>query len=205
MSARGTPRLARAFADPVIGSQRIFRAVMDAMARPGTVVPLVHDLEPPPPLSPGAAALALTLCDYETPVWLDRPLAEATDVAAWLRFHTGAPLADDPQAASFALVADAADLPAFDAFALGSMEYPDRATTLILPVENFTAGRPLALSGPGIAGIREFVAAPLPADIVTRLAANRALFPRGIDLLLVTANAVAALPRSTRVAEAEGA
>ncbi len=32
-----------------------------------------------------------------------------------------------------------------------------------------------------------------------RLAANRALFPRGIDLVLVTDDAVAAIPRSTHV------
>jgi alpha-D-ribose 1-methylphosphonate 5-triphosphate synthase subunit PhnH len=43
----------------------------------------------------------------------------------------------------------------------------------------------------------------VPADIVARLAANRALFPRGIDLLLATDDAAAALPRSIRVSEEE--
>jgi alpha-D-ribose 1-methylphosphonate 5-triphosphate synthase subunit PhnH len=36
----------------------------------------------------------------------------------------------------------------------------------------------------------------LPADLHDRLVANRALFPRGVDLILVSANSVAALPRS---------
>jgi len=45
-----------------------------------------------------------------------------------------------------------------------------------------------------------FAAEPLPSDFVDRLQANRELFPRGIDLVLVAGEQVAALPRSTRVA-----
>ena len=55
--------------------------------------------------------------------------------------------------------------------------------------------------GPGIAGDRSFSATPLPGDFTARLAANRLLFPRGVDLLLVSDNAVAALPRTTRVSQ----
>ena len=58
----------------------------------------------------------------------------------------------------------------------------------------------VTLSGPGIAGMRRFSAEPLPPDFRARLIANRDMFPRGVDLILVTENAVAALPRSVRVA-----
>ena len=44
-------------------------------------------------------------------------------------------------------------------------------------------------------------AAPLPDDLPARLAANRALFPRGVDLILVAADEVAALPRSVQLAK----
>ena len=88
--------LAPAFAEPVLESQSAFRAVMKAMSRPGVAQELHQDLPPPAPLSAGAATIALTLFDYETPVWLDAALAEAEDVARWLRFHTGAPITDNP-------------------------------------------------------------------------------------------------------------
>ena len=39
--------------------------------------------------------MALTLCDHDTPVWLDPVLAASEAVAGWLRFHTGAPLVTD--------------------------------------------------------------------------------------------------------------
>ena len=194
--------LAPAFADPVHASQGTFRAVMDALARPGTIVPMVTmtAAPPPPPLRPAAAAVALTLLDYETPVWLDRALTERRDVADWFRFHTGAPITSDPGAAAFAFIADSAQAPAFDEFALGTMEYPDRSTTLVLQVERFTADEGLALSGPGIAATKIFAVAPVPRDFRAQLIANRALFPRGVDLILASDSEIAALPRSVRVA-----
>jgi alpha-D-ribose 1-methylphosphonate 5-triphosphate synthase subunit PhnH len=192
--------LAPAFDDPALASQAVFRTVMEAIARPGLPRPLASRLAPPPPLCAAAAAVALTLLDYETPFWLDRGLAEAGEVAAWLKFHTGAPQTTDSAQSAFAFVSDSAATPPFDRFALGSLEYPDRSTTLVVQVEGFDQGDELPLSGPGIAGTRFFSAAPLPARFRTQLIANREMFPRGVDLILVSAAAVAALPRSVRVA-----
>lgn len=191
--------LAPAFADPVFDAQVTFRTVMNAMARPGTVASVRCDLSPPAPLSLGAAAIALALLDYETPFWLDQPLADSSSVAQWLRFHTGAPQVDDPSQAAFAFVADPENAPAFDRFALGSMEYPDRSTTLVMQVEGLSNLPSLRLFGPGIAETRSFSATPLPDNFLTQIERNRAIFPRGIDLVFVTDDAIAALPRSTRV------
>jgi alpha-D-ribose 1-methylphosphonate 5-triphosphate synthase subunit PhnH len=191
--------LAPAFDDPALASQAVFRTVMEAIARPGLPRPLQCRLAPPPPLRATAAAVALTLLDYETPFWLDQELADAGEVAAWLKFHTGAPQTTDSARAAFAFVSDFAAMPPFDTFALGSLEYPDRSTTLVVQVEKFDQGDELVLSGPGIPGIRRFSVAPLPASFRTQVITNREMFPRGVDLILVTEIAVAALPRSVRV------
>ena len=193
-----TAALAPGFRDPVLSAQSVFRSVMDALARPATLCDLPQTLSPPPPLTSAAAALALTLFDQDTPVWLDDPLAP-TDVAYWLRFHAGAPIVADPQQAAFAILADPANMPPFDAFPLGTPEYPDRSATLILQVESLERGQELAFCGPGIEDRRILRATPLPADFPRRLAHNRALFPRGVDLLLVTDARVAALPRSIKL------
>jgi alpha-D-ribose 1-methylphosphonate 5-triphosphate synthase subunit PhnH len=188
------------FGDPVFQSQAVFRAVMDAMARPGSVHAISSEgLLPPAPLSPGAAAVALTLCDHDTPIWLEPRLAAAEAVPAWLTFHTGAKVTSDPRAAAFALISDAAALPDFGCFALGTDEYPDRSTTLIVQVEELSGGEPMELHGPGIAGSRRFAPNRLPADIRTRWQGNRELFPRGVDLILCAPHQLAALPRSTRI------
>ena len=192
--------LAPAFTDPVRESQRVFRSVMDAMACPGTIVATGGLAQAPQPLGLAAAAVALTLIDYETPVWLDPALAQSTEVAAWLRFHTGAPLTDDPRQAAFGFIADPSRMPRFEAFSQGSMEYPDRAATLVLQVERLSDSGGLWLSGPGIRGSRALSASPLPADFAARMRANRALFPRGLDIILASTTMVAALPRSVHVA-----
>jgi alpha-D-ribose 1-methylphosphonate 5-triphosphate synthase subunit PhnH len=44
--------------------------------------------------------------------------------------------------------------------------------------------------------VQSFSAQPQPPDFPNRIAANRALFPRGVDVILVSPDAVAALPRS---------
>jgi len=193
-------RLAPAFDDSALASQAVFRTVMEAMARPALPRALSAKLSPPRPLAPLAAAVALTLLDYETPFWLDRGLAADDAVAAWLAFHTGAPRTVDAGQASFAFISNPAAMPAFESFAPGTLEYPDRSTTLVLQVESFADGDALAFSGPGIAGLRRFSAAPLPADFVAQLKANRELFPRGIDLIFVSDDQLAALPRSVRLA-----
>jgi len=192
--------LAPAFDDPALASQAVFRTVMEAIARPGLPRPLASSLAAPPPLRATAAAVALTLLDYETPFWLDPGLAASGEVAAWLKFHTGAPQTGDSAQAAFAFVSDSAAMPPFETFALGSLEYPDRSTTLVVQVEELDQGDELLLSGPGISGTRVFSATPLPARFRMQLIANREMFPRGVDVVLVSATAVAALPRSVRVA-----
>lgn len=193
--------LSRGFADPVIEAQAHFHSVMDALARPGSIQPLAATLEAPAPLTPELAAIALTLADHEAPLWLDAPLAASREVVDYLRFHTGARIVADPADAPFALISDWAGMPALSRFGLGSDEYPDRSTTLIIAVAAIEARAGLRLSGPGIADHAELAVAGWPQGLTAQLAANRAMFPRGVDLVLVAPGHVAALPRTTRVSE----
>lgn len=193
--------LAAGFGDLVLDAQRTFRAVMEALARPGSVQPLGGELVPPPPLPPELAAVALTLADHDAPLWLDAPLAQSRDVADYLRFHTGAAIVADPAQAAVALVADAAHCPPFEQFAQGTAEYPDRSTLVMLAVSELAAAPGFALVGPGIPGTAQLRVAPVPADMLTRVKRNGALFPRGIDLLLVAPGRVAGLPRTTEITD----
>ncbi|WP_407155751.1 phosphonate C-P lyase system protein PhnH [Bradyrhizobium sp. STM 3557] len=190
--------LSAGFSDKVMSAQSTFRAVMEAIARPGSVQRVAVELGAVPGLMPATAAIALTLFDHDTPVWLDPRLAPGA-VAAWVKFHTGAPVTTKGAEASFALVADGASLPPLDSFALGSSEYPDRSTTVILQVESLSAGRACELRGPGIDGAARLNATIAPDDLFDRLAVNAKLFPRGIDVVLVHDDAIVAIPRTTRL------
>jgi alpha-D-ribose 1-methylphosphonate 5-triphosphate synthase subunit PhnH len=187
------------FADKVLSAQSTFRSVMDAMARPGSVQRIVSAAGTPSAMMRGTAAIALTLFDHDTPVWLDAAMSATSDVAKWLKFHTSAPVVADSSIAGFALVGDPENLATLDRFTFGSNEYPDRSTTLILQVESLTNGPAVELRGPGIDGSATLRASIQPRDLFERLAINATLFPRGIDVVLVHDDSIVAIPRTTRL------
>jgi alpha-D-ribose 1-methylphosphonate 5-triphosphate synthase subunit PhnH len=187
------------FSDKVLSAQSTFRSVMDAMARPGSIQRIAPTAGTPPAMMRGTAAIALTLFDHDTPIWLDPLMSRTPDVGKWLKFHTSAPVIMDSSISSFALVGDPANLPALDRFAFGSNEYPDRSTTMILQVESLDDGPVVELQGPGIDGTAALRASIQPRDLFERLVINSALFPRGIDVVLVHDDFIVAIPRTTRL------
>jgi alpha-D-ribose 1-methylphosphonate 5-triphosphate synthase subunit PhnH len=192
------------FADKVLSAQSTFRSVMDAMARPGTVQRIEAASGVPAPMMRGSAAMALTLFDQDTPVWLDARMAASPNVAKWIKFHTSAPVIANSSVCSFAVVAEAYALPDFESFSFGSAEYPDRSTTIILQVNSLAEGPAYELRGPGIDGVAILRATIDLPDWLDRLALNATLFPRGIDLVLVADDSVVAIPRTTRLTAKEG-
>ena len=180
------------FADPVRDSQATFRAVLDAMARPGRIHEVVFPHNPPPGLDRATAAVLLTLVDAESPLFLDDAAGAYRE---WITFHCGAPLAAAPEA-SFALALGPV---ALETFGTGSDEAPQDGATVVLQVGTLGSGPSYRLSGPGLAGPAQLAVSGLPKDFVDGWTANRALFPRGIDLILCAGNRLAALPRTVRV------
>ena len=102
--------------DPVGQAQQVFRLALIALSRPARTyrfVPCPADAaaeELPAGLSPELAALALSLCDNETAVWL-APGLDTENVRAWFRFHCGAVLVSEPSQAAFAFVPGTEALP----------------------------------------------------------------------------------------------
>src|SRR5262245_41463686 len=91
-------RMQPGFTDPVRDAQRSYRTLLDAMAHPAAIVTMHNELPTAAPLGPVATAIALTLCDADTPVWLDEAVMDA---AGYLAFHCGA-RASTPREALFA-------------------------------------------------------------------------------------------------------
>lgn len=188
------------FADPVHDAQAAFRAVLEALSRPGQRVKVGRPVKGLA-LGPAMAHLLLALTDDDTPVWWQQ---EGSDAAEWLRFHTGAPVAAAPAGAAFAVIGDAAALPALEAFAAGSVESPEHAATLLIELQSLSEGPAVQWHGPGIRDMQTVRLAGLPASFWTRWQANHAAFPQGVDIVFTCADAVLGLPRTTRVRRLEG-
>jgi alpha-D-ribose 1-methylphosphonate 5-triphosphate synthase subunit PhnH len=191
------------FADPTRQSQAVFRQVMDAVARPGLVVDLSFAPRPAAGLDRASGAVALTLFDFETPVWLDAEL-RGGEAGAWLRFHCGCPLVEVPRAAAFAIVGRAAAAPRLDEFDPGDAKYPDRSTTVLIQAAALSGGPAVTLSGPGVDGERTVSPDGLPPGFWGQMSDNNARFQFGVDVLLSAGDALMAIPRSSRIRVQKG-
>lgn len=197
-----TESLVGGFADAVFDAQTVFRALMDAMARPGTLGSVLPRVAPPSPLGAAAGALLLTLCDHDTPVWLNSTLSKSA-LPGWIGFHTGAPLTPEKTEAKFAFVEAGAQPPSLAHFALGSQDYPDRSTTLILEVQSLEGGPRLELRGPGIRETETIAPKGLSDTFLRQWTDNRTQFPRGVDVVLTCGRQFVALPRTTKISRLE--
>jgi alpha-D-ribose 1-methylphosphonate 5-triphosphate synthase subunit PhnH len=184
------------FGDPVGEAQATFRAVLDAMARPGHLHQAGKQLTAPAPLDSATAAVLLTLIDNETPLWVDSAASAARD---WLAFHCGAVIVDAPDQALFAL---ALSLPDLALLSPGSHETPESSATLILQIAALGSGTPYHLAGPGLREPALLMANGLPADFIQVWQQNHALYPRGVDVVLCAGTTLTALPRSVSIEEA---
>ncbi|MCL2160728.1 MAG: phosphonate C-P lyase system protein PhnH [Betaproteobacteria bacterium] len=206
--------------NPVDDAQAVFRAVLEALSRPGIPVPLTALPSPLPVtgFSQGMLALALTLCDNDTKLWLDAA-ADTPEARHHLRFHCASPFVENPSEASFAFIAQAENMPRLDAFNQGRADFPDRSATLIIDT-NFCKCKChkniQELTGPGVKGSncgkwQSFHSPGMPARFWEDWERNHASYPLGVDVVFVETGTdssgapqarLLALPRTARVREA---
>jgi len=191
--------LGRSFSDPILGPQTVFRSVMEALSRPG----LSHTLpdlgiKGPDSVPPSALSILLSLCDPDTPVWLDQDL-RATDLQKWLQFHCNCPIVVEPSQAHFALYRSSLHSPHLNEFALGDPRYPERSTTVLVLVDSMLGGPVLSLSGPGVLDSVDIQPHGLPENFVEQFSAQHIQFPLGVDCLLIAQDRIVGLPRTTQI------
>lgn len=163
--------------------QYIFRQLMHAVAYPGRALALPGDA------LPGVLA---TVVDAEVSLADVGGLITADD-GRRLQARRAA-----PELARF-VVARGESAPTFEP-ALGSLECPEQGATVIVRVKTLGQGATLRLRGPGIDGTTTLAVTGLDPDWIIRRTVWNASFPLGVDLILVDADQVAALPRTTLIA-----
>ncbi|OBA60750.1 phosphonate C-P lyase system protein PhnH [Mycobacterium sp. 1100029.7] len=178
-------------------SQQVFRAVLEALARPGT--PTALPGEALSELAPAVAAI-MALADSTTGVCvLDNAGGRWTDAIA---MATGAPVWPAEMAR---LVAAVRPVTADEIRGLhrGSDHAPQDAALAALGVRDVYGGpRRWTLSGPGVGDTTTVAPQGLPADFVAARAEAVAAYPAGIDVLLVADDGrLVGLPRTTTIIE----
>jgi len=175
----------------------VFRAVLMAMARPGTLHEISYKIRPPALLSPTTAAVVLTLADQDTPLWLS-PALTNRQVESYIKFHTGAPLVGEQSSSTFA-VFKSTQRPELSTFSVGTAEYPDKSATLILQIDEKAAPTTVSMQGPGIEHDLTVSLPGLDQDFWHFVQTNHQLYPRGLDFLFCLSDGIIACPRTSKI------
>lgn len=192
-------------AEPVAVAQQTFRALLTAMAKPGTVLTLVSR----PGESP-EEAIAFALVDHEVAFavvgkrHIEGAGAGAVSVARRITLRTGSTESEVADAA-FVFAYTPLTASTWDLVRRGTLEYPDSGATVVYILPHVGAGRlVLTLTGPGIETEQRLALTGLPAsEFVSR---NEACddYPMGVDCIFVDDEGhVACLPRSSKIAGIE--
>ena len=172
----------------------VFRALLQAMSRPGSVQPLPAAARQEPLLE-----LLDAVCDPEVSFCLAR-----ADAALEERIVRRCGARPAPAESADFLVAPAGTSHGrLEELRRGTPDYPDRGATVIYQVASFAPGgvAPL-LSGPGIKEtVRPSLCGLDPAELAA-LRRSNAEFPLGVDAVLVSAGGeVLCIPRSTSIGD----
>ena len=164
-------------------ANRGFAALMQALARPGSVQQLPE---------PGEGAVIAALIDRECRVHAADPLL----IPALL--ETGAEIAPLDRA-DHVFAGTLRTLDGLSALNMGSDLYPDDGATLILRC-GIGRGADLRLTGPGIETATALSLDGLPQGFWP-FRAEAARYPMGFELFVIDGAQVVGIPRSTRVEE----
>ncbi|MEA5465806.1 phosphonate C-P lyase system protein PhnH [Leptothoe sp. PORK10 BA2] len=183
------------FENPVQAAQKTFRGLLNSLSRPG-IPQVTADVTPPDGLNGACGAACLTLLDLETTVWLQPGFPE--EVRDWLVFHAGCYFTEDPQAADFAVIWDVSRAPDLATFSLGTSEYPEASTSLLIQVPSLEGGEEVSLRGPGI--LDEIsVSLPLSHTFWSQWQDISLDYPLGLDCWCFAGNRVVGLPRTAQI------
>ena len=192
--------------DDVLETQAAFRALLNGLARPGTVTHLPAPPHAPTGVDPRLLQVALVLLDAEV------TFATAGDgaLARYVGLLTGSRVTV-PEGAAFLLASGSAPVAEIEALPAGTAECPEDGATVVLAVRRCSPARPavraaaadseapveVVLTGPGIEfEAKVWITGLDPANLAV-LARRNAEFPLGIDAFVVSESGeVIGLPRT---------
>jgi alpha-D-ribose 1-methylphosphonate 5-triphosphate synthase subunit PhnH len=203
--------------DKIADTQKIFRVMLEALARPGQL----YRLSPVGSLFSSASgkfdsfettgSLLATLLDHEVTFCVLGQDDRALELSLLIGATTGSRSVPRDKA-DYVVTLEAPAESLLSQLNPGSLLFPNTATTLICRVENLAnqipegnSGAWLELSGPGVAPGQTLGVAGVKATFFNELKAINAGYPLGLDIIWVTPHGtLAGLPRSTQLAILEG-
>jgi alpha-D-ribose 1-methylphosphonate 5-triphosphate synthase subunit PhnH len=194
--------------DDVFDSQATFRALLDALSRPGKICRLPDRAyrSPPRGFCPPALSILKTLCDHRVSFSLASG-NRTSELSRYLEVNLSTP-PEDVEKADYVIFDGTAFDEDFMRMKRGSSEFPENSATALLCVgrldegalETDTPSCRLRCAGPGVQDTTFLTVTRLDPRYGEARARTNSVSPLGIDLFLVDPGGrVAGIPRTTSV------
>jgi alpha-D-ribose 1-methylphosphonate 5-triphosphate synthase subunit PhnH len=180
------------FNDPDLGSHQTFRAIFTAMDHPGQIVTICENPNGPDVLNSASAATCLTLLDYETPVWTD--VDWKNPAINWLQFDCDSCVVTEPCMANFAIITKPTGMPPLDYFRIGPHKYPEKATTMVVQVDDILPSKVNKCSDILVDKVGQLELVGIPNRFWKQWQHLSSLHPLGIDIFFTCDDVLIALP-----------
>jgi alpha-D-ribose 1-methylphosphonate 5-triphosphate synthase subunit PhnH len=167
--------------------QQVFRHVLDAFSRPGTIIDL-SDL-----IGTHTADMAVLAALLDRQVSLADP-ANLLDERLWALMQAQQVSCDVAQF----ILAEGAVHPEFEPH-LGTLESPESGATVVVRVKHLEDNGDIELRGPGIEKSHRIQAIGLATEWIKQREQWVYAFPMGVDMVLTDATSLLVIPRSTRI------
>jgi alpha-D-ribose 1-methylphosphonate 5-triphosphate synthase subunit PhnH len=194
--------------DDVFDSQAVFRALLDALSRPGAtaVLPALDYPRAPAGFCRPALSVLKTLCDHR----VSFSIGSSVRTPEWVRYMEVnlATRHESVEKAAYVLFDGRTYDHDFLRMNRGLPEFPEAGATALLCVDWLAEGRVesgspslhLGLSGPGVHGRALLTAGGLDSRYQEARASANRFYPMGIDVFLVDPDGrLAGIPRTTVV------
>lgn len=185
------------FTDPVTDSRETYKAVLNAITRPGLVQTIGARLHAPDGINPATAAVCLAFLDSSTPIWVNGDTDSKTK--RWLELICGAPVIKAPGKAALALINATGIMPSPDIFYSPYQRRRVMPTTMVIQVGSLNNDGNWVLSGPEIKYKQNLTADGLTPEFLQIRNKMSSLFPNGIDMLLTSGRKLAAINRAISI------
>lgn len=186
--------------DTVFDAQENFRVLMDCIARPGKILTLESDINPPQQLNKGAALVAFALLNGDVTFF---NAIGGPEVHDYIRLNTVAvPASAD--IADFLFIAGTNSVHHIQSANTGDVLYPETASTIVIQVDRILEGKgkdlTMELTGPGIETTTIIGIDGIDPGVIHCRKEKCSEFPLGIDLVITDAfDNIICLPRTTLI------
>lgn len=186
----------------IFDSQRHFRTILDAMARPGTIHRIKdQQINPPDDLHRVSAYIGFALLNAEVTFYID---GVRKQIAYYFTINTFSRESLCSEA-NFLFLTGSSSTDIIDTAKSGNLLYPERGATLVIDIDTVSSvplvhGHGLTLQGPGVENEISFFIEGISLSLIAAIKEKNEEFPLGVDVILTDRhNDFVCIPRSSKI------